>query len=68
MAAYNEARSRLFEKFDKMKPGKPLGIAKEANGRPDLYIAICKEYIDAGNNHYEFSSDYSTFRRLRHIF
>lgn len=63
MAAYHDARQRLFTKFEQMKPGAKLKIEKEANGRPDLYIAICKEFIDENPN-YEFSSDYSVFRRL----
>lgn len=64
MASYEEAQARLFKKFDGMQPGAKLIIEKECNGRPDLWIAIAKLYIDAGNYDYEFNKDYKYFRRL----
>lgn len=64
MAAYNEAKARVFQKLTDLKVGTKLDIDKESNGRSDLYIQIVKEYIDGGNPNVEFNSDYTKVRKL----
>ena len=68
MTKKEEAIQRVFTRLKEMKPGEVLNIEKEAKGRPDLYIAICKEFIDSGYYNYEFNSKYTKIRRLLDFF
>ena len=68
MSKKEEAIQRVFTRLRNMKPGEKLDIEKEAKGRPDLYIAICKMFIDSGFYNYEFNSKYTKIRRLLDFF
>jgi hypothetical protein len=50
-------------RFDKMKDGEKIEISVVGKRDPDLFIDMCKNYINTHPN-YEFSSDYKFIRKL----
>ena len=60
---FTETLNFWYEKFSKMKVGQQIEIAVTGKRDPELFTDICKSFIDAGNNDFEFSSDWRFFRR-----
>ena len=60
---FSETLEMWYKKFSEMKPGQGIDIEKIGKRDIELFTAICKSFIDAGNMDFEFSNDFKYFRR-----
>lgn len=58
-----DPRKTAYALFDSMKIGDVLKVSIHAPKKPELFIQMGKDYIDAGGD-LEFSGDYSKIRKL----
>jgi hypothetical protein len=61
---FTEITTMWFDYFSKMKPDQSIEIAVSGKRDPELFIDMCKEFIDRGNMDFEFTNDYKYFRRM----
>lgn len=64
MEKYSHVIAKVYDRFRLMKVGDYVEIDKEAKKDPQLFIEICKEFINQGNHDFEFSNDYKYFKRI----
>lgn len=60
---FTEIVNAWYAYFLAMKPGDKIEIAVKAKRDPALFIDICKDFIDHGNESYSFSNDKKYFKR-----
>jgi hypothetical protein len=64
MGKFQEKLDMWFNRFSQMKPGQSIEIAVVGKRDPELFIDVCKRFIDHGNMDFEFTNDYKYFRRM----
>lgn len=47
-----------------MKPGEKIDINEVGRRDPELFLSICKTFIDDNNPDFELSNDYRYFKRI----
>lgn len=63
MVKFSETLEKWYDKFRNMKPGQQIEIAVTGKRDPELFMAICKSFIDE-NHDFELSNDYKYFKRI----
>lgn len=64
MVKFQDTLNKWFGKFRKMKPGEKIDINEVGRRDPELFLSICKTFIDDNNPDFELSNDYRYFKRI----
>lgn len=62
--SFTEILKMWFDYFSNMKEGQQIEVAVSGKRDPELFIEMCKSFIDAGNYDFEFTDGYKFFRRM----
>ena len=63
MVKFEETLNKWYGKFSKMKPGERLNIEEVGKRDPELFLDICKSFID-DNPDFELSVDMKYLKRI----
>lgn len=63
MVKFKDVLNTWYGKFGKMKPGEKLDIQTVGKRDPELFLDICKSFIDE-NEDFELSNDKRFLKRI----